>query len=37
MNKLEVYTMVEPTNRNVIDLSATRRKYKPTINTFIGR
>lgn len=37
MAKLEVYTMSEPTNRNVIDLSATRRKYKPTINTFIGR
>lgn len=37
MVKLEVYNMSEPTNRNVIDLSATRRKYKPTINTFIGR
>lgn len=37
MAKLETYIMSKPTNRNVIDLSATRRKYKPTINTFIGR
>lgn len=37
MVKLGTYTMSEPTNKNVIDLSAVRKKYKPTINTFIGR